>query len=48
MGVTLEGTIFDGGGEPLTESKRAVIKTSGAGVLTHYAFGGNLSAGLGM
>jgi hypothetical protein len=47
MGVSLEGTIFDGGGEPLTESKRAAMEQSGARVLTHYAFGGNVSAGLG-
>ena len=47
MGVTLEGTIFDGGGEPLTESKRTLMERVGARVLTHYAFGGNISAGLG-
>jgi hypothetical protein len=47
MGVTLEGTTFDGGGEPLTDSKRRIIQQVGARVLTHYAFGGNISAGLG-
>jgi hypothetical protein len=47
MGVALEGTIFDGGGEPLTDSKRALMERAGARVLTHYAFGGNVSAGLG-
>jgi hypothetical protein len=47
MGVSLEGTTFEGGGEPLTTAKRALIEKVGARVLTHYAFGGSISAGLG-
>ena len=47
MGVNLDGTIFLGGGEPLTAAKRAIIEKAGARVLVTYAFGGNINVGQG-
>jgi hypothetical protein len=47
LGVTLEGTTFLGGGEPLTQSKRALIERVKANVLVTYAFGGNINVGQG-
>jgi hypothetical protein len=47
MGVSLEGTKFSVGGEPLTEAKEDAIRRSGAGVTSRYAYGGGVSAGYG-
>jgi hypothetical protein len=46
MGVTLEGTKFRTGGEPLTESKQTVIEQVGARALPGYGFGGGLGSAL--
>jgi len=46
MGVSLEGTTFNAGGEPLTESKRAVIERAGARTAQNFHYGGNIRAGL--
>jgi hypothetical protein len=46
MGVSLEGTKFRTGGEPLTESKQAVIERVGALALPGYGFGGGLGSAL--
>jgi hypothetical protein len=46
MGVSLEGTKFRTGGEPLTESKQAVIEQVGARALPGYGFGGGLGSAL--
>ncbi len=46
MGVSLEGTTFTASGEPLTESKRAVIERAGARTAQNFHYGGNILAGL--
>ncbi len=46
MGVSLEGAKFRTGGEPLTESKQAVIEQVGARALPGYGFGGGLGSAL--
>ena len=46
MGVSLEGTKFTAGGEPLTESKRAVIERAGARAAQNFAYGMTIQAGL--
>lgn len=45
MRVSLEGTIFQGGGEPLTDSKRTIIERAGACIVANYSFGGSINAG---
>jgi len=45
MGVSLEGTTLSAGGEPLTESKRAVIEGAGARTAQSFAYGWNIRAG---
>ena len=45
MEVSLEGTVFQGAGEPLTESKRAIIERAGARIVANYSFGGSINAG---
>jgi len=47
MGVSLEGTKFRAAGEPITESKRALIERVGALLVPGYGFGGGLGSGLG-
>ena len=46
MGVSLEGTTFTASGEPLTETKRAVIERAGARTAQNFSYGGNIRAGL--
>jgi hypothetical protein len=49
MGVSLEGTTFVCGGEPLTDGKRDAILRSGASATPHYGFvaGGSVGNGCG-
>ena len=47
MGVSLEGTKFIVGGEPVSEGKREVIKQVGADTIPRYAFSGGGNVGYG-
>jgi hypothetical protein len=47
MGVSLEGATFFCAGEPMTDTKRAIIEGSGAKVTTRYSYGGSVPVGFG-
>jgi len=47
MGVSLEGTTFRMGAEPLTGAKRKLVEQAGARAAPTFAYGGSVNAGLG-